>query len=55
MTIQDIWKYSEDLSVRIYEASLFLSMLPLHMDNPHKVFAFILNAKNILEEIEGYV
>lgn len=40
------------LSVRIYEASLFLSMLPLHIDNPHKVFGFILNAKNILEEIE---
>jgi hypothetical protein len=43
------------LSVRIYEASLFLSMLPLHIDNPHKVFGFILNAKNILEEIEKYV
>lgn len=40
------------LTVRIYEASLFLSMLPLHIDNPHKVFAFILNAKQILEEIE---
>ena len=40
------------LTVRIYEASLFLSMLPLHMDNPHKVFGFILNVKNILEEIE---
>lgn len=40
------------LSVRLYEASLFLSMLPLHIDNPHKVFGFILNAKNILEEIE---
>lgn len=40
------------LSVRIYEVSLFLSMLPLHIDNPHKVFGFILNAKNILEEIE---
>lgn len=40
------------LSVRIYEASLFLSMLPLHIDNPHKVFGFILNVKNILEEIE---
>jgi hypothetical protein len=39
-------------SVRIYEASLFLSMLPLHIDNPHKVFGFILNVKNILEEIE---
>ena len=41
------------LSVRIYEASLFLSMLPLHIDNPHKVFGFILNARNILEEIEN--
>lgn len=40
------------LAVRIYEASLFLSMLPLHIDNPHKVFGFILNVKNILEEIE---
>ena len=40
------------LSVRIYEASLFLSMLPLHIDTPHKVFGFILNVKNILEEIE---
>lgn len=38
--------------VRIYEASLFLSMLPLHMDNPHKVFAFILNACRILKEID---
>lgn len=43
------------LSVRIYEASLFLSMLPLHIDNPHKVFGFILNVKNILEEIEANV
>lgn len=43
------------LSVRIYEASLFLSMLPLHMDNPHKVFGFIMNVKNILKEIEENV
>jgi hypothetical protein len=43
------------LSVRIYEASLFLSMLPLHIDNPHKVLGFILNVKNILEEIEKNV
>lgn len=43
------------LTVRIYEVSLFLSMLPLHIDNPHKVFGFILNAKNILKEIEKYV
>ena len=43
------------LTVRIYEASLFLSMLPLHIDNPHKVFGFILNVRNIMEEIEKYV
>lgn len=40
------------LTVRIYEASLFLSMLPLHMDNPHKVMGFILNVDRILKEIE---
>ncbi|MBR6258177.1 MAG: hypothetical protein IKR23_12530 [Lachnospiraceae bacterium] len=40
------------LSVRLYEASLFLSMLPLHMDNPLKVLGFILNVKKLLEEIE---
>lgn len=40
-------------AVRIYEASLFLSMLPLHMDNPQKVFGFILNAIDIMEEIES--
>lgn len=38
--------------VRLYEASLFLSMLPLHLDNPQKVFAFLLNAVNILDEVE---
>ncbi len=43
------------LTVRIYEASLFLSMLPLHIDNPHKVLGFILNVKNILKEIEQNV
>lgn len=40
------------MAVRIYECSLFLSMLPLHMDNPQKVFGFMLNAINILKEIE---
>ena len=40
------------LTVRIYEVSLFLSMLPLHMDNQFKVFGFILNIKNLLEEID---
>lgn len=38
--------------VRLYEASLFLSMLPLHIDYPHKVFGFLLNAINMLKEIE---
>ncbi len=41
--------------VRLYEASLFLSMLPLHIDNPQKVYGFILNANNILKEIEKHV
>lgn len=40
--------------VRLYEASLFLSMLPLHIDNPHKVMGFIINARDILEEVEQY-
>ena len=43
------------LTVRLYEASLFLSMLPLHIDYPYKVFGFILNVSNILEEIGKYV
>lgn len=38
--------------VRLYEASLFLSMLPYHMDQPGKVFGFILNAINILDEVD---
>jgi thiamine kinase-like enzyme len=50
-------KYAEDngfsyMAIRIYESSLFLSMLPLHMDNPQKVFGFILNAIAILKEVE---
>lgn len=38
--------------VRLYEASLFLSMLPYHMDQPGKVFGFLLNAIGILEELK---
>lgn len=38
--------------VRLYEASLFLSMLPFHMDRPNKVFGFILNAIAILDSLE---
>lgn len=39
-------------NIRIYETSLFLSMLPLHMDYPKKVFGFILNAINIMNELK---
>lgn len=38
--------------VRLAEASLFLSMLPLHMDYPKKVIAFMLTAHQILNEVE---
>ena len=38
--------------VRTYEASLFLSMLPLHIDVPKRVTAFALRARDILEELE---
>ena len=49
-------KYLEEnqfsyLVVRLYEASLFLSMLPLHLDNPQKVFGFLLNGMEILKEV----
>lgn len=47
-------KYGLDYNiVRLYEASLFISMLPLHMDRPKKVFAFILNAIDIMESLES--
>ncbi len=38
--------------VRLYETSLFLSMLPFHMDRPNKVFGFILNAIAIMDSLE---
>lgn len=45
-------KYSLDYRlIRLYEASLFLSMLPLHIDREKKVLGFILNAIKILDEI----
>lgn len=37
--------------IRLYEASLFLSMLPLHMDREKKVLGFILNAIDIMDEL----
>ena len=39
--------------VRVYEASLFLSMLPLHIDVPKRVTAFALRARDILAELEA--
>ena len=42
-----------DLSlVRLYEASLFLSMLPYHTDREKKVLGFVLNAAGILDELD---
>jgi|GEM_PF-182424 len=38
--------------VRLYEASLFLSMAPLHMDLPNRALAFLLNGRAILQELE---
>jgi len=38
--------------IRLFEASLFLSMLPLHIDNQRHILAFILNAIQILKEVE---
>ena len=39
--------------IRLFEASLFLSMLPLHINNPRHILAFILNAVQILNEVEN--
>lgn len=39
--------------VRLLEASLFLSMLPLHADKPRNVLAFVLIALHILREVES--
>ena len=39
--------------IRIFELSLFLSMLPLHIDNQKKVLGFILNSIRILEELKN--
>ena len=40
-------------AIRLCEASLFLSMLPLHLDYPNKVLAFIVRAKEILDEVNN--
>jgi hypothetical protein len=41
--------------VRLYEASLFLSMVPLHIDVPSKALAFLINARGILSKLERNV
>lgn len=38
--------------VRLFEASLFISMTPLHSESPLKVLAFLLNAQRILDQVE---
>lgn len=38
--------------IRLYETSLFLSMLPFHMDRPKKVFGFVMNALAIMDSLE---
>jgi len=41
--------------VRLCEASLFLSMLPLHADDPNRMLAFLITADNILGEVEKLI
>ena len=40
-------------ALRLGEASLFLSMMPLHVDHADKVAAFLLRAESILSEIDS--
>lgn len=44
------WDYAQ---IRAVEASLFLSMLPLHLDHPRKLLGFALIAENIIAELEA--
>lgn len=39
--------------IRVYEASLFLSMLPLHVDKPRNLLAFTAIAAHILDEVSA--
>jgi hypothetical protein len=43
----------DPVRTRLYEATLFLSMLPLHVEAPRKLLAFALTAANILDEVEA--
>ncbi len=37
--------------LRVYEASLFLSMLPFHLDDQQRIAAFLVNCKKILKNL----
>lgn len=43
----------DPLLTRLCEASLFISMLPLHIDRPRKVIGFVVNAHAIVNELEA--
>lgn len=43
----------DPVRIRLREASLFLSMLPLHRESPRKLLGFVLNAIRILDEVEA--
>lgn len=43
----------DPIIIRLFEASLFLSMVPLHIDSPKKVLAFLINAEKMITELEG--
>lgn len=52
--LQRVIAMNHDVRImRLGEASLFLSMLPLHIDYPNKVIAFLLKANQILDEVES--
>ena len=52
--LQHVKAMGHDVRImRLGEASLFLSMLPLHIDYPNKVIAFLLKAHQILDEVEA--
>ncbi len=51
--LQRVQAINHDAQImRLGEASLFLSMLPLHIDYPNKIIAFLLKAQQILDEVE---
>lgn len=52
--LKQVKEMGHDVRVmRLGEASLFLSMLPLHMDHPNKIIAFMLKARQLLDEVAG--